>query len=155
MELFRTFPGSSGNRTVAPCVTVPIRSPWAVEGIVPLIILLCDSRNETPGFFNNPTWKIKLVSIGIDSDYIGFTADHVSADQFGLQWRMYLLTGYKCEILSLKNDICVLSSIDRRFFKCVNQELSFYLFFYSLCYRISGSTSSLLARQSQRFWKTS
>ncbi len=34
-------------------------------------------------------------------------------------------------------------------------ELSFSLFFYSLCYRISGSTPSLLARQSQRFLKTS
>ena len=32
-------------------------------------------------------------------------------------------------------------------------ELSFSLVFYSLCYRISGSTSSLLARQSRRFFK--
>ncbi len=32
-------------------------------------------------------------------------------------------------------------------------ELSFSLVFYSLCYRISGSTSSLLARQSQRYLK--
>ena len=31
-------------------------------------------------------------------------------------------------------------------------ELSFSLVCYSLCYRISGSTSSLLARQSQRFF---
>ena len=34
-------------------------------------------------------------------------------------------------------------------------ELSFSLVFYSLCYRISGSTYSLLARQSQRFLKHS
>ncbi len=32
-------------------------------------------------------------------------------------------------------------------------ELSFSLSFYSLCYRISGSTSSLLARQSRRFFE--
>ena len=34
-------------------------------------------------------------------------------------------------------------------------ELSVSLVFYSLCYRISGSTSSLLAHQCQRFFKTS
>ena len=49
-----------------------------------LIMLLCDYRNETPGFFN-PTWKIKLVSVGIDPVHIGCTADHVSAELFDLQ----------------------------------------------------------------------
>ena len=44
-----------------------------------LIILLCDSRKETPGiFFDNPTLKMKLASVGIDPDPVGFSAGHVS-----------------------------------------------------------------------------
>ncbi len=47
------------------------------------IILLCNSRNEIPGFFNyNPTWKKKLVLVGIDPDLIEFTADHVTVELF-------------------------------------------------------------------------
>ena len=42
------------------------------EGILSLTILLCDSRNETPGFFYNPTREMKLVSVRIDPDHIGF-----------------------------------------------------------------------------------
>ena len=33
-------------------------------------------------FFENPTWKMKLVSVGIVPDRIGFSADHVSAELF-------------------------------------------------------------------------
>jgi len=36
-------------------------------------------------FLNNLTWKMKLVSVGIDPDHIGFIADHVSAELFDLQ----------------------------------------------------------------------
>ena len=39
-------------------------------------------ENETQVFFYNPTWKMKLVSPGIDPDHFGFTADHVSAELF-------------------------------------------------------------------------
>ena len=35
-------------------------------------------------FFNSPTLKMKLASVGIDPDYIGFPADHVSAELFDL-----------------------------------------------------------------------
>ena len=36
-----------------------------------LIILLCDSRNKTPGFFlNNRAWKMKFVPVGFDPDRI-------------------------------------------------------------------------------------
>jgi len=49
-----------------------------------LTILLCNSRNETPVFFNSPTLKMKLASVGIDPDYIGFPADYVSAELFDL-----------------------------------------------------------------------
>ena len=38
------------------------------DPIEPLIILLCDTGNETPSYFYNPTWKKKLVSVGIDPD---------------------------------------------------------------------------------------
>ena len=47
-----------------------------------LTILLCDSRNETPGFLNNPTWKMKLVLVGIDPDHVELAADHVSVELF-------------------------------------------------------------------------
>ena len=36
-------------------------------------------------FFNYPTWKIKLMSVGIDPDHIGFAADHVTVELFDLQ----------------------------------------------------------------------
>ena len=52
-----------------------------------------------------PTWL---------RDHIVFIADHVSDEPFDNH-------RYKCEIFLLKNNICVWSSIDRRFFKCVNQ----------------------------------
>ena len=55
------------------------------EGIVLLNILLCGSRNETPGFFCNPTRKMKLVLVVIDPDHIEFAADPVSAELFDLQ----------------------------------------------------------------------
>ena len=67
---------------IGPIATVPIRSQWAIGDIVMLTILLCDSRNETPGFLNNPTWKMKLVLVGIDPDYVELAVDHVSAELF-------------------------------------------------------------------------
>ena len=60
---------------------------------------------------------MKLVSVGIDPDQIGYSVDNVSTELFDLQ----LLIAYKFKIFSLKNNICVWSSIDRRLFKCVNQ----------------------------------
>ena len=35
---------------------------------------------ETPGFFNSPTSKMKLVSVVIDPDHIGFAAEYVSTE---------------------------------------------------------------------------
>ena len=35
-------------------------------------------------FFNNPTWKKKLVSVGIDPDRIESVADHFSVELFDL-----------------------------------------------------------------------
>ena len=74
---------------------------------------------------------MKLVSVGIDSDHVGFAATvpiwsywpigGVSAELFDSQWSLDWLTAYKCEMFSLKNNICVWSSIERRFLKCVNQ----------------------------------
>ena len=59
---------------------------------------------------------MKLVSVGIDPDYIGIIADHVSAELYDLQSLI------ACKwLISLKNIICVWSLIDRRFFECVNQ----------------------------------
>ena len=59
---------------------------------------------------------MKLVSVGVDPDYIGIIADHVSAELYDLQSLI------ACKwLISLKNIICVWSLIDRRFFECVNQ----------------------------------
>ena len=63
--------------------TVPIRSHRAVGGVFCLIILLSDTRNETATIFYNPTWKIKLMSVGIVLDRIEFSADYVPAELFG------------------------------------------------------------------------
>ena len=38
-----------------------------------------------PQFFYNPIWKMKVLSVGIDPDHIGFTSDHLSAELFDLQ----------------------------------------------------------------------
>ena len=115
---------------------------------------------------------MKLVSVGIDPDHIGF------AELFDLQSSIYRLTLYQCEMFSLKNNICVWSSLYHRFFKCVkpkqrsvsrsilitrhNSKQSnihhlqscHFLWFLVLCAtEFQGSTSSLLARQSQPFFK--
>ena len=39
---------------------------------------------ETQVSFYNPTWKMKLGTVGIDPDHIGVTADHVSAELLDL-----------------------------------------------------------------------
>ena len=56
---------------------------------------------------------MKLVSVGIDPDHIGFIADHVSAELFDLQWPSNWPTFYKSDMFSLKNNICVWSSIPK------------------------------------------
>ena len=35
---------------------------------------------ETPGFFNSPTSKMKLASVGIDPDHIEFATEYVSTE---------------------------------------------------------------------------
>ena len=45
-------------------------STWPLVDWTILINLLCDFRNKTPGFFYNPTWKMKLVPVGFDPDRI-------------------------------------------------------------------------------------
>jgi hypothetical protein len=49
---------------------------------------------------------MKLVSVGIDPDHVGFflfSADHVSIELSDLLWFWYCLIAYKCEMFSLKN----------------------------------------------------
>ena len=46
---------------------------------------------ETPGFFNSPTSKMKLASVGIDPDHIGFAAEYVSTEplKISFYWKFY------------------------------------------------------------------
>ena len=57
---------------------------------------------------NYQTWKMKLVSVGIDPDRVGFAADHVTAELFDLQWPINWLTRYKCEMFTIGHP-CLIS----------------------------------------------
>ena len=97
-----------------PTATVPIRSQWAIGDIVTLTILLCDSRTNRRFFINHMKWNC----VGRDRSRSHWI---YRQPRFSELSELYKLTIYKCEIFSLKNNICVWSSIDRRFFKCLNQ----------------------------------
>ena len=90
-------------------------------------------------------------------DLFQFSADHVSIELSDLLWFLYCLILNKCEMFSLKSIICVWSSMDRKFFKCVNQSSaisvsrliitsSVSLFLFDLVFRTTATLRDWKAR---------